>query len=100
MPRSQLWVASWPALTATTGAPSLDTATWRRESVPPSGRLYEEIGLRILRTGPDYLATGRVVVPPGRKLVLLAGSLASLLADGAHDPALHDALRGLPGAPA
>ncbi len=40
------------------------------------------------------------VTPPGRKLLLLAGLLASLLADGAHDPALHDALRGLPRAPA
>lgn len=71
-----------------------------RPAIRAAGRLYEEIGLRILRTGPDYLATGRVVVPPGRKLLLLGGSLASLLADGAHDPALHDALHGLPGAPA
>lgn len=71
-----------------------------RPAIRTAGRLYEEIGLHILYTGPDYLAAGRMVVPPGRKLLLVAGSLSSLLAGGAHDPALHDALRGLPGTPA
>ena len=69
-----------------------------RPAIRAASRLYEEIGLRILRQGPAYLLAGRCVVPRGRKLVLLASCLlqprrpahpadiASALADG---PAAH-----------
>ena len=46
-----------------------------RPAIRAASRLYEEIGLRILRQGPAYLSAGRCVVPPGRKLVLLASCL-------------------------
>jgi len=46
-----------------------------RPAIRAAARLYEEIGLRILRQGPAYLLAGRCVVPPGRKLVLLASCL-------------------------
>jgi phytoene synthase len=46
-----------------------------RPAIRAASRLYEEIGLRILRQGPAYLSAGRCVVPPGRKLILLASCL-------------------------
>ena len=46
-----------------------------RPAIRAASRLYEEIGLRILRQGPAYLSAGRCVVPRGRKLVLLASCL-------------------------
>ena len=46
-----------------------------RPAIKAASRLYEEIGLRILRQGPVYMSAGRCVVPPGRKLVLLASCL-------------------------
>ena len=46
-----------------------------RPAIRAAGRIYEEIGLRILRFGPAYLGAGRCVVPLPRKLLLLAGSL-------------------------
>ena len=46
-----------------------------RPAIKAASRLYEEIGLRILREGPAYLSGGRCVVPAGRKLVLLASCL-------------------------
>jgi len=46
-----------------------------RPAIKAASRLYEEIGLRILRQGPAYMSAGRCVVPSGRKLVLLASCL-------------------------
>jgi len=46
-----------------------------RPAIRAASRLYEEIGLRILRQGPAYLSAGRCVVPRSRKLVLLASCL-------------------------
>lgn len=51
-----------------------------RLAIRVSGRLYEEIGRRILRAGPAYLAGGRCVVPLPRKLALLAVEAAASLA--------------------
>ena len=69
-----------------------------RPAIRAAARLYEEIGLRVLRHGPGYRAAGRCVVPLPRKLVLLAGCLAAGLPHGPHDEVLHAALHGLPGA--
>ena len=44
-------------------------------AIPVAARLYQEIGARILRTGPAYLHRGRCVVPVTRRLVLVASSL-------------------------
>lgn len=72
-----------------------------RPAIRSAARLYEEIGLRVLRQGPGYLHAGRCVVPLPRKLVLLAGCLGTgvfgRVPAGPHDPMLHLALRGLPG---
>lgn len=68
-----------------------------RPAVRAAGRLYEEIGLRVLRRGPARLLAGRCTVPAPRKLLLAAGSWFGGSPAGPHDPALHDALRGLPG---
>ncbi len=51
-----------------------------RLAIRVAGRLYEEIGRRILRAGPAYLAGGRSVVPLPRKLALLAREAAASLA--------------------
>lgn len=51
-----------------------------RLAIRTAGRLYEEIGRRILRAGPAYLAGGRCVVPLPRKLALLAFEAAASLA--------------------
>jgi len=48
-----------------------------RPAIQSAARIYEEIGRRILRLGPGYLAAGRCVVPMPRKLFLLAGSLVA-----------------------
>lgn len=69
-----------------------------RPAIRAAARLYEEIGLRVLRRGPGYLAAGRCVVPLPRKLMLLAGCLAAGLPHGPHDEVLHAAFHGLPGA--
>ncbi len=76
-----------------------------RPAIHAAARLYEEIGLQVLRRGPGYLNVGRCVVSPGRRLALLAGALAGgiprrLHGDSEHDLSLHAALRGLPGIPA
>ena len=72
-----------------------------RPAIRAAARLYDEIGLRILRRGPAYLGEGRCVVPGPRRLLLLARSLAGPprghAPAGRHDPALHAALGGLPG---
>jgi len=72
-----------------------------RPAIRAAARLYEEIGLRVLRQGPGYLYSGRCVVPLPRKLLLLAGCLGAgvlgRVPAGPHDPMLHLALRGLPG---
>ena len=72
-----------------------------RPAIRAAARLYEEIGLRVLRRGPAYLHAGRCVVPLPRKLALLAGCLGAgvfgRVPAGPHDPMLHHALRGLPG---
>ena len=46
-----------------------------RPAIRAAARIYEEIGLRILRKGPAYLAARRVVVPMHRKMVLLVSSV-------------------------
>ena len=51
-----------------------------RLAIRVAGRLYEEIGRRILRAGPAYLAAGRSVVPLPRKLALLTREAAASLA--------------------
>ena len=71
-----------------------------RPAIRAAARLYEEIGLRVLRQGPGYLHAGRCVVPLPRKLLLVAGCLGAGLGRvpaGPHDPMLHADLRGLPG---
>jgi len=72
-----------------------------RPAIRAAARLYEEIGLRVLRQGPGYLHSGRCVVPLPRKLLLLAGCLGAevwgRVPAGPHDPMLHLTLRGLPG---
>ncbi len=69
-----------------------------RPAIRTAARLYEEIGLRILRRGPCYLHDGRCVVPMPRKLRLLARCLRERSRAGPHDAALHAVLHGLPGA--
>ena len=66
---------------------------WRvRPSIRAAARLYEEIGLIILRRGPAYLSMGRCVVPAPRKFALVA---SSLLASGpASAPVSRAALSG------
>jgi len=49
-----------------------------RPAIRAAGRIYEEIGRRILRQGPGYLGAGRCVVPMPRKFFLLAGSLLDM----------------------
>jgi phytoene synthase len=72
-----------------------------RPAIRAAARLYEEIGLQVLRQGPGYLHSGRCVVPLPRKLLLLAGCLGAGVLGRVpaepHDPILHTALRGLPG---
>lgn len=46
-----------------------------RPAIRAAARLYQEIGVRILRQGPSYLSAGRCVVPTHRKLVLLISCL-------------------------
>ena len=46
-----------------------------RPAIRAAARIYEEIGLRILRKGPAYLTAGRCVVPMHRRLMLLASSV-------------------------
>jgi phytoene synthase len=69
-----------------------------RPSIRAAGALYEEIGRRILRSGPGYLLAGRCVVPPERRLWLVARSLWANVPSAPHDRTLHAALLGAPGA--
>jgi phytoene synthase len=76
-----------------------------RPAIRAAARLYEEIGVEVLRRGPGYLHSGRCVVPGRRRMALLAAALVGGTLGGPHggalhDPALHAALRGLPGVPA
>lgn len=48
-----------------------------RPAIRAAAAIYEEIGRRILRHGPGYLAAGRCIVPIPRKLLLLARSLVA-----------------------
>ena len=72
-----------------------------RSAIRVAGRLYREIGMRILAAGPGYLAAGRCVVPRRRRLALLLREAPTAWipepGPGPHDPALHLALTGLPG---
>ncbi len=61
-------------------------------AIPAAARLYREIGLRILRRGPAYLQRGRCVVPPARRLVLIAASM--LRHRGRQEPGAGEARRG------
>nr|WP_321986442.1 phytoene desaturase family protein [uncultured Lichenicoccus sp.] len=47
-----------------------------RAAIRVAARLYEEIGRMILEAGAGYLAAGRVRVPTGRRLLLLAHALS------------------------
>jgi phytoene synthase len=69
-----------------------------RPAIRAASALYEEIGVRILRRGPDYLQEGRVVVPGPRRLWLLTASVWADIPRAPHDRSLHAALRGAPGA--
>ncbi len=69
-----------------------------RPAIRAASRLYEEIGVRILRRGPDYLFAGRCVVPTSRRLWLVAASLSAGVPGGPHDRRLHAALHDVPGA--
>ncbi len=68
-----------------------------RPAIRAAARLYEEIGLRVLRHGPSYLQGGRCVVPMPRKLLVLAKCLGERTRAGPHDPSLHAVLYGSPG---
>jgi len=68
-----------------------------RPAIRAAARLYEEIGVRILRHGPAYLSAGRCVVPTGRKLVLLVSCLLGAQRP-AHQCAYPAALPDVPGA--
>ena len=57
-----------------------------RPAIRVAARLYEEIGLRVLRQGPSYLQMGRCVVPMSRKMVLLARCLTSHWLAEPHEP--------------
>jgi hypothetical protein len=61
--------------------------------------VYRAIGTKLLARGADALQ-GRVSTTTGEKLACLLGAVAAFLRPTAtpHDPALHRALRGLPGA--
>lgn len=75
-----------------------------RPAILVASRVYRAIGVRLRRRGCDALA-GRTVVPRGEKAVWAARALAAGLHPETlgigprrpHDPALHRALRGLPG---
>ncbi len=71
---------------------------WRpRLAIGAAASVYREIGQRILCAGPGYLATPRMVVPQGRRLLVLAHSLPRSLLQwrtGHHDARLHQALQG------
>ncbi len=68
-----------------------------RPAIQAAARLYEEIGVRILRQGPAYLSAGRCVVPTGRKLVLLVSCLIGAQR-APHLPPYQAALPDVPGA--
>jgi hypothetical protein len=68
-----------------------------RPAIQAAARLYEEIGVRILREGPAYLSAGRYVVPTGRKLVLLVSCLIGAQR-APHLPPYQAALPDVPGA--
>ncbi|MCK6546090.1 phytoene/squalene synthase family protein [Myxococcota bacterium] len=75
-----------------------------RSAILVASRVYRAIGRRLARAGFDALA-GRTIVPKAGKIVAAIGALASLFAPrvagltpARHDAALHDGLRGLPGA--
>lgn len=57
-----------------------------RPAIRAAARIYEEIGLRLLRHGPAYLGAGRCFVQMPRKLFLLAGSLIAKPTRTALDP--------------
>jgi phytoene synthase len=73
-----------------------------RLAIGVAGRLYEEIGRKILRAGPAYLAGPRCVVPSWRKGLLIPAIAAALLKppqEQRHDQRLQLELVGLPGVP-
>ena len=53
-----------------------------RAAIRVAARLYEEIGRMILAAGAGYLARGRVRVPAGRRLLLLAQALCGPRPEG------------------
>ncbi len=65
-------------------------------------RLYQAIGQRILQLGPNYLTTGRCVVPTWQRWLLFMRAVVSGCAIPrrviAHNTSLHYALTGMPGA--
>lgn len=88
------------------------SAEWGMRFIPPrprlaivtAARLYEAIGLRVLRREDCWRS--RTVVPRSAKLCLTAGAMRDWLLNPRfrsgramrHEPELHSALRGLPGA--
>ena len=69
-----------------------------RPAIRAAARIYEEIGLGILRRGPDYLLSGRYVVPMPRKLLLMAGCLVPGARTRTAHPVLPSPIRDVPGA--
>ena len=71
---------------------------WRpRLAIGAAASVYREIGRRILRAGPAYLAQPRCVVPQGRRLMMLGRSLPVSLSrrrSEHHDARLHQDLQG------
>ncbi len=65
-------------------------------------RLYQAIGQHILQLGPNYLTTGRYIVPTWQRSILLMKAVVSGVAMPrrviAHNTSLHYALTGMPGA--
>jgi phytoene synthase len=73
-----------------------------RLAIGVAARLYEEIGLKLLRIGPAYLNGPRCVVPASRKALLIPAIAAASLRrrhERHHDRRLQPELAGLPGVP-
>jgi phytoene synthase len=68
-----------------------------RIAIGVAGRIYREIGRRLVRNGCDAEA-GRTVVPPARKLLLTPGSMVhdvAMRTPPEHDSTLHEPLTSL-----
>ncbi len=69
-----------------------------RPAIRAAARIYEDIGLGILRQGPGYLLAGRYVVPLPRKLMLMASCLGPTLRSKRASAVMPIPIHNLPGA--